>query len=219
MVRSNLILSPVFQGEVILERIDIFIERIATSVGRTAGGARLLAFEALLHGNVAGLAELVYLHAEVAGRGARLLSDIDEVRLLDPDEDRHHGEAEFGMQQRIQFSEHSLSLYEFGDDATDGHNDAAEKPYQADLRTLVVCVEGTGQNHKRTGSDNRPTLDDDACGQYCEPEQRGDEVGVKHKGVDRASEDCQANGSDTESAPNPAYSLMEICFRSVASSF
>lgn len=219
MVRSNLILSPVFQGEVILERIDIFIESFDASVGRTASGARLLAFEALFHGDVAGLAELVYLHAEIAGRGARLLSDVDEIRLLDPDEDRHHGEAEFGMQQRIQFSEHSLPPYEFGNGSSDGHDDSTEKPYQADLRTPVVCVEGTEQNHKRSGSDDRPTLDDDACGQYREPEQRGDEVGVKHKGVDRASEDCQTNGSDPKGAPDPAHRLMEIGFRSAIISF
>ena len=87
MVRSNLILSPVFQGEVILERIDIFIESFDASVGRTASGARLLAFEALLYRELAGLAEFVYLHAEVPGRGARLFSDVDEIRLLDPDED------------------------------------------------------------------------------------------------------------------------------------
>ena len=81
------ILSLVLQGEVILERIDIFIESLDACVGRAAGGARLLAFEALLYRDVAGLAEFVYLHAEVPGRGARLLSDVDEIRLLDPDED------------------------------------------------------------------------------------------------------------------------------------
>ena len=43
------ILSPVLQGEVILERIDIFIESLDACVGRAAGGARLLAFEALLY--------------------------------------------------------------------------------------------------------------------------------------------------------------------------
>ena len=213
-MNKGTVLQLVSQGEIVLERIDIFIERLAASVGRAAGGARFLAFEALLDGDVAGLAEFVYLHAEVAGRGARLFSDIDEVRLLDPDEDRHHGEPELRMQQRIQFSEHILPLYDSGDDAAGGHNDAAEKPYQADLRAGIVSVKCAEQNHKRSRSDDRPALDDYASGQDGETEQRRDEVGVKHERVDRAREDCQANGRDSESAPNPAYSLVVIGFRS-----
>ena len=158
-MNKGTVLQLVSQGEIVLERIDIFIERLAASVGRAAGGARFLAFEAFLDCDVAGLAEFVYLHAEVAGRGARLFSDIDEVRLLDPDEDRHHGEPELRMQQRIQFSEHILPLYYSGDDAADGHNDAAEKPYQADLRAGIVSVKCAEQNHKRSRSDDRPALE------------------------------------------------------------
>ena len=69
-MNKGTVLQLVSQGEIVLERIDIFIERLAASVGRAAGGARFLAFEAFLDGDVAGLAEFVYLHAEVAGRGA-----------------------------------------------------------------------------------------------------------------------------------------------------
>ena len=161
----------VSQREIALERIDIFIERLDADIGRAAGGARLLAFEALPHRDVAGLAELVDLHAEIAGRGTCLFSDIDEVRLLNADENRHHGEAELGMQQRIQFSEHRLSLYELGDYSADCHDDATEKPYQTEPRALVVRVKSTEQNHERPRSDDRPALDDYACGQDCEPEQ------------------------------------------------
>ena len=138
-----------------------------------------------------------------------------EKQISTSDEDRHHGEPELRMQQRIQFSEHILPLYDSGDDAAGGHNDAAEKPYQADLRAGIVSVKCTEQNHKRSRSDDRPTLDDYARGQDGESEQRGDEVGVKHERVDRAREDCQANGRDSESTPNPAHSLVEIGFRSV----
>ena len=58
--------------------------------------------------DVAGFLQFVDLYAQVARRSSRLFPDENEVGLFDPEEDRHYRQAQFRVQQGIQFLEHLL---------------------------------------------------------------------------------------------------------------
>ena len=87
--------------QIALQSLDILLKGFQTSGGDAAEGAGFLALESLFHLNVARGREFVYLHAEVAGRGSRLLLDVGELGLLGADEQRHYGQAQFGVQQWV----------------------------------------------------------------------------------------------------------------------
>lgn len=61
-----------FQVEVLLQGVDVGFEGTATGGGDAAGGTGAFALVALGDGNVAGVAQLVELDAEVAGGRLRL---------------------------------------------------------------------------------------------------------------------------------------------------
>ena len=61
--------------------LHVFLERFQSDGRDAADGAGLLALEGLLDLDVSRRRELVYLHAEVARRGSRLLLDIWGTRL------------------------------------------------------------------------------------------------------------------------------------------
>lgn len=89
---------------------DVFGEGIAPGVRDAADRAGHLPAEGLFDFDVIRLRQLVQLYRKVARRGSGLLPDKDKVGALDPDEDRHHGQSQFRMQQRIQFFEHCLRV-------------------------------------------------------------------------------------------------------------
>ena len=98
--------AALLRPDVALQRLDILREGVAPRISDAADRAGHLAPEGLFHGDVARPGQLVQLHGEVAGRGAGLLADEDEVGAFDPDEDRHHGQPQLRMQQRIKLPEH-----------------------------------------------------------------------------------------------------------------
>lgn len=61
-----------FQVEVLLQGVDVGFEGVAAGGGDAAGGTGTFAFVALGDGDVAGVAQLVELDAEVAGGRLRL---------------------------------------------------------------------------------------------------------------------------------------------------
>jgi len=94
--------NPLFPGrKVFFQRFHIVAEGFLSGRGYLAGGPGHLALEALLHRDVAGGGELVYLHAEVPGGGARLLFEVGEVGFIHPGEDAHHRQPELSVQQWI----------------------------------------------------------------------------------------------------------------------
>ena len=87
--------------EIILQRIDVFTERLPSFLADTAEGAGALALEGLLYLYVARRRELVDLHTQVARRGSRLLLDVGELGLVGTDEQRHDGKSQLGVQQWV----------------------------------------------------------------------------------------------------------------------
>ena len=84
--------------EIILQRIDVFTERLPSFLADTAEGAGALALEGLFHLDVARRREFVYLHTQVARRGSRLLLDIRELGFLGTHEQRHNSESQLGVE-------------------------------------------------------------------------------------------------------------------------
>ena len=66
-------------GDVFLEGVDVLAEGFEAGGSEGAGGARHLAFEALLDGDVTRCGELVQLDAEIAGGGPGLLLNVREI--------------------------------------------------------------------------------------------------------------------------------------------
>ncbi len=74
---SAIVFVRLFAGrKVFFQRFNIAAESFLTCRGNPTGGAGHLSLEALLHRDVAGGGELIYLHAEVPGGSARLLLQI-----------------------------------------------------------------------------------------------------------------------------------------------
>ena len=113
-------------GEVFFQSFDVGGESFRSIRGDAAGGARHLAFEAFLDGDVTSGCQLVNLHAEVACGGVGLLFEVGEVGLLDPGQDGNHGQAQFRVQERIEFREHGLAVLEFDNEAGDDQYYARE---------------------------------------------------------------------------------------------
>ena len=79
--------------EIILQRIDVFLECLSAPFADAAERAGSLALEGLLYLYVARRRELVYLHAKVARRGSRLFLYIGELGLVGTDEQRHDSQS------------------------------------------------------------------------------------------------------------------------------
>ena len=90
--------------------VDVFGEGVASRVGDAADGAGHLAPEGLFDFDVIRFRQLVQLYRKVARRGSGLLPDKDEIGAFDPDEDRHHGQTQFGMQQGVEFFKHGSGV-------------------------------------------------------------------------------------------------------------
>ena len=89
-----------------LSTIQIGITLIGILTGLYSGEALAgdLAFDVIR------FRQLVQLYRKVARRGSGLLQDKDEIGAFDPDEDRHHGQTQFGMQQGVEFFKHGSGV-------------------------------------------------------------------------------------------------------------
>ena len=81
--------------QVTFQRFHVGFEGFTPLVGHAAEGAGFLAFEGLLHVDVASRGEFVELHAQVASRGTRLLFDVGKFGFLHTDEQGDNREAQF----------------------------------------------------------------------------------------------------------------------------
>ena len=87
--------------KVFFQRFHIVTKGFLTCGSHPAGSAGHPALEALLHRDIAGGGEFVYLHAEVPGGGTSLLFQIGEIGFIHSGQDAHHRQPEFGMKERI----------------------------------------------------------------------------------------------------------------------
>ena len=87
--------------EVAFQRLHVVLEGFAALGSGAAEGAGAFALEALVNGDVARRGEFFDLHAEVACRGARLLLDVWELRLLHTYEQRDHRKPQLRVQQWV----------------------------------------------------------------------------------------------------------------------
>src|ERR1035441_181594 len=87
----------------LLRRGHIRRQRLATRRGHPIQRLRLASREPLLHRHVARLFQLQHLRAQVAVGRAGLLAQPGEVRLLDADQQRQHGQAQLAVDHRIEF--------------------------------------------------------------------------------------------------------------------
>ena len=108
---TSALFCRLFGLDVSFQGLHILFEGIDSRTGDATDGAGHLSPESLFDLDIARFLQLVDLNAEVAGRGPRLLPDEDEVGLLDPQQDRHDGQPQFGVQQRIQLFEHCLRFW------------------------------------------------------------------------------------------------------------
>lgn len=76
---------------IFLERLNVFFKGFNTFGGELAGGSGALSLKTLLHFDVTGGGKLVYLHTQIARRGAGLFTKIDEIGLVYAHQQRHHG--------------------------------------------------------------------------------------------------------------------------------
>ena len=85
--------------QITLQRLHIFLKGFQACGRDAAERAGFLALESLFHLDVACRREYVYLHTQIARRGARLFLDVGELGFLGTDKQRHHGQSQLGMQQ------------------------------------------------------------------------------------------------------------------------
>lgn len=98
-------------AKIFLQGSNVFRQCLPPSLGQPTRRARLLAHNLLTHLDITRRGKLVYLNAEIARRGLRMLLQITEIGFFHRQQQRNNGKTELGVQQRVQLFYNHFTLF------------------------------------------------------------------------------------------------------------
>ena len=80
------------------QRFHVFFKRIHSLWGNLTDRTRHFSFKCFRYLHITGFVQFIDLYTQVSGCSPRLLTNIDKVRFLNRNKQRHHRQAKFGME-------------------------------------------------------------------------------------------------------------------------